>query len=58
VEAARALRNGVETGVLRVTHNGARDDLVSHLSGVYTGEKTLYVVALASGGDLKRWENF
>jgi hypothetical protein len=28
VEAARALRNGVETGVLRVTHNGARDDLV------------------------------
>ena len=28
VEAARALRNGVETGVLRVTHNGVRDDLV------------------------------
>ena len=28
MEAARALRNGVETGILRVTHNGARDDLV------------------------------
>lgn len=28
VEAARALRNGVETGVLRVTYNDAKDDLV------------------------------
>jgi hypothetical protein len=28
------------------------------LSGVYTGEKTLNIVAIASGGDLKRWENF
>jgi hypothetical protein len=29
-----------------------------HLSGVYTGEKTLHVVAVASDGDLKRWEDF
>jgi hypothetical protein len=29
-----------------------------NLSGVYTGEKTLHVVAIASGGDLKRWESF
>ncbi len=28
------------------------------LSGVYTDEKTLYVVAIASSGNLKRWENF
>ncbi len=28
------------------------------LSGIYTGEKTLYVVAIASSGDLKRGENF
>ncbi len=28
------------------------------LSGIYTGEKTLYVVAIAGSGDLKRWENF
>jgi hypothetical protein len=28
------------------------------LSGIYTGEKTLHVVAIASGGDLKRWKNF
>jgi hypothetical protein len=28
------------------------------LSGVYTDEKTLYVVSVASDGDLKRWEDF
>ncbi len=28
------------------------------LSGVYTGEKTLHVFAVASDGDLKRWEDF
>jgi hypothetical protein len=28
------------------------------LSGVYTGEKTLHIVAVASGGNLKTWENF
>ncbi len=28
------------------------------LSGVYTGEKTLHVNAVASDGDLKRWEDF
>ncbi len=28
------------------------------LSGVYTGEKTLHVVAVASDGNLKRWEDF
>ncbi len=28
------------------------------LSSVYTGEKTLYIVAVASDGDLKRWEDF
>jgi hypothetical protein len=28
------------------------------LSGIYTGEKTLHIVAVASGGDLKRWQNF
>jgi hypothetical protein len=28
------------------------------LSGVYTGKKTLYIVAITSSGDLKRWENF
>jgi hypothetical protein len=28
------------------------------LSGIYTGEKTLHVVAVASDGDLKRWEDF
>ncbi len=31
---------------------------VCTLSGVYTGDKTLHVVAIASSGDLKRWENF
>jgi hypothetical protein len=29
-----------------------------HLSGVYTGEKTLHIVAITSSADLKRWENF
>jgi hypothetical protein len=28
------------------------------LSGVYTGEETLNIVAFASGDDLKRWGNF
>jgi len=28
------------------------------ISGIYTGEKTLHVVAVASDGDLKRWEDF
>jgi hypothetical protein len=28
------------------------------LSSVYTGDKTLNVVAVASDGDLKRWEDF
>jgi len=31
---------------------------LSSLSGVYTGEKTLHVVAVASDSDLKRWEDF
>jgi hypothetical protein len=31
---------------------------LQHLSGVYTGEKTFHIVAVASDGDLKRWENF
>jgi hypothetical protein len=31
---------------------------MSILSGVYTGDKTLNVVAVASNGDLKRWEDF
>ncbi len=30
----------------------------SNLSGVYTGKKTLHFVAVASDGDLKRWEDF
>ncbi len=31
---------------------------VNHpLSGVYTGEKTLHVVTVASEGNLKRWED-
>ncbi len=37
---------------------GAENRRRSSLSGVYTGEKTLYVVTIASSGDLKRWENF
>jgi hypothetical protein len=28
------------------------------LIGVYTGEKTLHIVAVASDSDLKRWEDF
>ncbi len=28
------------------------------LSAVYTGDNTLNVVAVASDGDLKRWEDF
>ncbi len=28
------------------------------LRGIYTGEKTLHIVAVASNGDLKRWEDF
>jgi hypothetical protein len=32
--------------------------LIYSLSGIYTGDKTLHVVAIASSGDLKRWENF
>ncbi len=27
------------------------------LSCIYTGDKTLHVVAVASGGDLKSWED-
>jgi hypothetical protein len=34
-----------------------RFSLTSLLSGVYTGDKTLHVVAIASSGDLKRLEN-
>jgi len=30
----------------------------AQLSSVYTGNKTLNVVAVASDGDLKRWEDF
>ena len=30
----------------------------SHLSGIFTGEKTLHVVAVARDGDLKRWKDF
>ena len=29
-----------------------------NLSGIYTGKKTLHVVAVASNGDLKIWEDF
>jgi hypothetical protein len=32
--------------------------LTCWLSGVYTGEKILYIVAIASSGNLKRWKNF
>jgi hypothetical protein len=28
------------------------------ISGIYTGEKTLHVFAVASDGDLKRWKDF
>jgi len=28
------------------------------LSGIYTGDKILNVVAVASDGNLKRWEDF
>jgi hypothetical protein len=28
------------------------------LSSIYTGKKILYVVIVASDGDLKRWEDF
>jgi hypothetical protein len=31
---------------------------ITYLRGVYTGEKTLHIVAVASNGDLKRWEDF
>jgi hypothetical protein len=34
------------------TKNSAVDSLC------HTGDKTLHVVAIASSGDLKRWENF
>jgi hypothetical protein len=30
----------------------------AHLRTVYTGDNTLNVVAVASDGDLKRWEDF
>jgi len=33
-------------------------DSPSILSGIYTGKKTLNVVAIASGNDLKRWKIF
>jgi hypothetical protein len=33
-------------------------NLTTTLSGVYTGKKTLYVVAVASDSNLKRWEDF
>jgi hypothetical protein len=37
----------------------AQDACVNEpLSGVYTGEKTLHVVAVTSDGDLKRREDF
>jgi len=41
-----------------VTFVGENVSDVAVLSGAYTGEKTLYIVAIASSGDLKRWENF
>jgi hypothetical protein len=37
---------------------GSRCYVTCHLSGVYTGDKTLHVVTVASDGDLKRWEDF
>jgi len=30
----------------------------NRLCGIYTGDKTLHIVAIASSGDLKRWEKF
>jgi hypothetical protein len=36
----------------------SRNNLGLHLSAVYTGDNTLNVVAVASDGDLKRWEDF
>jgi len=43
---------------LALAHRVAWQQIESILSGIYTGEKTLHVVAVASDGDLKRWEDF
>jgi hypothetical protein len=50
-------------GVSIKSHRSAKSldphrECVRTLSGVYTGKKTLHVVAVTSDGDLKRWEDF
>jgi len=42
-------------------HLGRRDKnkmILPVSSGIYTGDKTLHVVAVASDGDLKSWKDF
>jgi hypothetical protein len=34
------------------------EHLKADLSGIYTGDKTLHLVAISSRGNLKRWEYF
>ena len=50
IEAGRAFRNGLETGVLRVTFNGLREDFVDSLPSITTKELDLQSSKLYFGG--------
>jgi len=50
LEAGRAFRNGAETGVLRVTFNGLREDYVDSLPSLTTKELDLQSSKLYFGG--------
>jgi len=50
IEAGRAFRNGLETGVLRVTFNGVREDFVDSLPSITTKELDLQSSKLFFGG--------
>jgi len=50
IEAGRAYRNGMETGVLRVTYNGLREDFVDSLPSITTKELDLSNSKLYFGG--------
>ena len=50
IEAGRASRGGSETGVLRVTFNGLREDFVDSISALQTQELDLQTSKLYFGG--------
>ena len=50
IEAGRAFRSGSETGVLRVTFNGYREDFVDNLSALQSQDLDLHTSKLYFGG--------